>query len=468
MDVDIQVDVSRAMADAVTEEHGITPEELDRLASEKLVQAHRALREERKGGKYGFYELYRNKPAFSAVKKGAARFAAMGYDNLVVLGIGGSALGTTALVTALKPPYYNLLSRRERGRKPRIFVMDNVDPVTFRQMLRLCPPEDTLYNVVSKSGRTPETLTQLLVVVDWIQEELSGGLKDHVVVTTDVCEEPNHLLEVARNHGLTTFVLPHNVGGRFSVFSPVGMFPAAMLGMDLDAMVEGCRAMDRRCSKPDLDKNPAYRHAAIQYLADTKKGKTMSVMMAYADALRDVADWYRQLWAESLGKCRDLDGKPLAEPVGPTPIKALGVTDQHSQIQLYREGPNNKIINVLEVDAFDETVEIPSGVTHAGLEKVLNGVAGLGYLRGKTMNRLMDAELVGTLDALRKSRRPVVRIRLPRLDTYTVAQLLYMLEVETAMAGRLYGVNVFDQPGVEEGKKIAKRLVSKRGWKKGA
>jgi len=251
---------------------------------------------------------------------------------------------------------------------------------------------------------------------------------------------------------LTSFPIPLNVGGRFSVFSPVGLFPAAMLGMDLNAMVEGCAAMDARCSRPDLGENPAYRRAAIQYLMDTAKGKVMSVMMPYADALRDVADWYRQLWAESLGKRLSLDGEEVH--AGQTPIKALGATDQHSQVQLYREGPNNKVFTVLEVGNFGKTLRIPD---------TLPQVEGLEYLRGKTMNKLMAAELRGTLDALKASQRPVMRVTLPRVDAYSVAQLLYMLEVETAMAGRLYNVNTFDQPGVEEGKKIARRLMGGEG-----
>jgi len=253
---------------------------------------------------------------------------------------------------------------------------------------------------------------------------------------------------VADQYGLKEFAVPFNVGGRFSVFSPVGMFPAAMLGMDLDAMREGCAAMDRRCGALPMAENPAYLRAAVQYLADRTKGKVMSVMMPYADALRDLADWYRQLWAESLGKRVSLDGDEVY--AGQTPIKALGATDQHSQVQLYREGPNDKIFNIIEVTRFEKTLRIPA---------VLNGIAQFDYLRGKTMNKLMAAELRGTLDALKVSRRPVSRIILPRINAHTVAQLLYMLEVETAVAGRLYNVQTFDQPGVEEGKKIARALM---------
>ena len=455
MPTDIRIDTGRAMSAAVGRSHGVTPQELGEIEG-RILAAHGVLQQERAQKKYGFYDLYKESGAISQVRDTARRFLDFGYENLVVLGIGGSALGITALNTALNPPYYNLQTRRGRKGHPRLFVMDNIDPLTFREMLRLCPPKKTLYNAISKSGETAETISQLMIVTQTLEKKLGQeAIKDHLVVTTSpkAPGAPKSLLHpVADAYGLTSFPIPLNVGGRFSVFSPVGLFPAAMLGMDLNAMVEGCAAMDARCSRPDLGENPAYRRAAIQYLMDTAKGKVMSVMMPYADALRDVADWYRQLWAESLGKRLSLDGEEVH--AGQTPIKALGATDQHSQVQLYREGPNNKVFTVLEVGNFGKTLRIPD---------TLPQVEGLEYLRGKTMNKLMAAELRGTLDALKASQRPVMRVTLPRVDAYSVAQLLYMLEVETAMAGRLYNVNTFDQPGVEEGKKIARRLMGGEG-----
>lgn len=448
---DIRIDITRAKSSAVGAEHGITPAEFQEIEP-RVLNAHKILQKERKDKKYGFYDLYKDKAVLKNVKETAKRFAAFGYENLVVLGIGGSALGITALNTALSSPYHNVLGRRNRKGAPRLFVMDNIDPVTFKAMLKLCKPEKTLYNVISKSGGTAETISQLMIIVAALEKRLGAkALKEHLVVTTSPRgkDAPKSLLHpVADAYDLVSFDIPLNVGGRFSVFSPVGLFPAALLGMDIDAMAAGCAAMDKECSKASLFENPAYLRAAAQYLMDVKKGKTMSVMMPYADGLRDVADWYRQLWAESLGKRFDLDGNEVF--AGQTPIKALGATDQHSQVQLYREGPNDKIYNVLEVKRFATSLRIPD---------VLPQVKGLDYLRGATMNKLMAAELRGTLDALKSSKRPVMRIILPQLNAYTLAQTLYMLEVETAMAGRLYHVNTFDQPGVEEGKIIARRLM---------
>lgn len=452
MSLELKIDVSRAKSSAVGAEHGITPGELSDIES-RVAAAHEKLAQERRDGIYGFYDLHKDKSTLEDVLATARDFGAREYENLVVLGIGGSALGTTALVTALKPPFYNALTKSGRKRYPRIFVVDNIDPVTFKQVMRVCPPQKTLYNVISKSGSTAETMAQLMIVVEAIEKKVgAAAMKDHVVVTTNPRGTAKSLLHpVADQYGLKEFAVPLNVGGRFSVFSPVGLFPAAMIGIDVRALLDGCAEMDARCSQPTLE-NPAYLRAAVHYLADTSKGKSISVMMPYSDALRDVADWYRQLWAESLGKRFDLDGKEVF--AGQTPVKALGATDQHSQVQLYREGPNDKIITIIEVKNFGTTLKIPD---------TLSSLRELDYLRGSSMNKLMAAELRGTMDALKVSQRPVCLISLPKVNENTVAQLLYMLEVETAMAGRLYHVNTFDQPGVEEGKKIARRLMGGEG-----
>lgn len=451
MSQDIRVDVSRAKSAAVGEEHGVTPKELKELQG-RVSEAHDILMRERADGVYGFWDLHKDKSVLNDVKSVAEAYRYKQYENLVVLGIGGSALGMTALMAALKSPYHNLMTRRARKGDPRLFVMDNIDPVTFRELMRIAPPAKTLYNVISKSGSTAETMSQLLIVIAAIEKKLGrDAVQDHVIVTTnprDPKVKPSLLHPVADEYGLKEFAVPANVGGRFSVFSPVGMFPAAMMGMDVDAMMEGCAAMDARCASASLDENPAYLRAAVQYLADTRKGKSISVMMPYADSLRYVADWYAQLWAESLGKQYSLDGQEVF--AGQTPVKALGATDQHSQVQLYREGPNDKIINVIEVKRFDKTQRIPDALPF---------LSGVDYLRGSSMNKLMAAELQGTVEALKTSKRPVSRIVLPKVTAHTVAQLLYMFEVETAMAGRLYNVQTFDQPGVEEGKRVARMLM---------
>lgn len=456
MKQDIRIDVSRARSAAVGAAHGLTPGDLRDLAP-RVQEAHRVLREDRKLARYGFYDLHKDAETLEAIRKESRGFLASGIDNLVVLGIGGSALGITTLATALKPPYYNLLPRAKRGGHPRLFVMDNIDPDRFGAMLELCPPKNTLFNVISKSGGTAETLSQASIVVEALEKNLGKSeLKKHLVVTTGPSRgkgPATPLDRLKKRYRLRSFTVPENVGGRFSVFSPVGMFPAAMLGIDIKQLAAGCRAMDRRCSSDSLRDNPAYLRAAIHCLLCEEKGKTISVMMPYSDRLRDVADWYRQLWAESLGKETGLDGRKRSQPAGQTPVKALGVTDQHSQLQLYLEGPNDKVVTILEETTFERSLKIPD---------LLPGARGLGYLRGKTMNQLMAAERKATADALREAARPVIRVTLPRVNEHTLGQLLYMLEVETAMAGRLLGVNAFDQPAVESIKVFTRKYMGEK------
>ncbi len=456
MSPDIKVDIARARSSAVTTKHGVTPAELKAIAP-RVLEGHKALREDRARKRQGFYDLYKDKAMLSAVKKSARGFATQGLENLVVLGIGGSALGISTLVTALKAPYYNLLAKDQRAGRPRVFVMDNVDPETFGAMLELCPPENTLFNVISKSGGTAETLSQLLIALESVEKAVGkSAVKDHIVVTTgppSAKGSPSALQRIKSAYRLPGFSVPANVGGRYSVFSAVGMFPAAMLGIDVDTLAAGCRAMDRRVSKASIEDNPAYLRAAVHYILSEGKGKSIAVMMPYSDRLREVADWFCQLWAESLGKNVPLGGSSPPPCAAQTPVKALGVTDQHSQLQLYLEGPNDKVITILEQSAFGRSVKIPKAVPKA---------AGLGYLQGKTMNRLIASERKATTDALRDADRPVIRVRLPRVDEHTVGQLLYMLEVETAMAGRLFNVNAFDQPAVEAIKVFTRKYMGER------
>lgn len=458
MTKNISIDISLCHSKKISAQHGFTDEEIAELKA-KLSQYHKVLLQERAEKKYGFYELYKDEETHKKIRTTASEFLNRGIENLVILGIGGSALGITALNTALNGPYYNLLSKKERKGYPRLFVMDNIDPVTFRRMMKLCLPEKTLYNTISKSGETAETMCQLLIVLKELEDTIGKEkIKEHLVITTSPRGEnaPKSLLHpVADKYGITQFEIPLNVGGRFSVFSPVGLFPSAMLGFDIDALADGCAEIDALCSKESFEENPAYQFAGIHYILDKNKGKKISVMMPYSDRLKDIADWYCQLWAESLGKKDDIHGNEIFN--GQTPVKALGATDQHSQIQLYREGPNDKIINLISVENLGETLPVP---------EILPEIPELEYIRGQSMNELLYAEFQGTRDALTLSQRPVIQIKMKEISEFTVAQLLYMLEVATAMAGKLYAINAFNQPGVEEGKKIARKLMLEMKQKK--
>ncbi len=376
------------------------------------------------------------------------------FENVLVLGIGGSALGGMAMTEALLKPYWNLLSEEQRDGMPRIFFLDNIDPDTMTGLLDFLDLSKTLVNVITKSGSTAETMSQFMIVKDRLEKELGDNYRYNIVATTD--KRTGILRQIAEQEGYKTFVVPDDVGGRFSVFSAVGLLPMALVGIDIDAVVNGIKDMDLALKNTNIKENIAAQNALIHYLMDTKKGKNMSVMMPYSSRLKYVSDWYVQLWAESLGKNKDNEGNDVH--VGPTPIKALGATDQHSQIQLYNEGPNNKIINFIRVENFDNILEIPNIFEYTGIN----------YLAGKTVNRLMNAEADSTRVALADYERPTVTISIPKVDAYNLGQLLYMFEVQTAIAGALYNINTFNQPGVEQAKNYTYALMGRAGYEESA
>ncbi|MCD6405855.1 MAG: glucose-6-phosphate isomerase, partial [Planctomycetes bacterium] len=302
----------------------------------------------------------------------------------------------------------------------------------------------------TKSGSTAETMTQFLIFYDRLKKALGDSARDHIVATTD--PHKGDLRKMAEEFGWRTVPIPSNVGGRFSVLTAVGLFPAAMLGVEIRQLLSGAAFMDRRCEAKSIEENPALAFAALQYILYQKKAP-ISVLMPYSSALYDIADWYRQLWAESLGKKTDLAGTVVN--TGPTPVKALGATDQHSQVQLYVEGPYDKSVTFIEVQKQACTVEIPAA---------LGKYDSCGYLGGHTVNELLAAEKRGTEVALVAAGRPNGTVLVPEVSEFTVGQLLYFFEMATAISGALYGINAFDQPGVEAGKVAAYALMGREGY----
>lgn len=380
------------------------------------------------------------------------------YENLVVLGIGGSALGNIALQSALNPPTYNLLESADRP-GPRLFVLDNVDPMHVGAVLAACDrlggAEGTLFNVISKSGETAETASQFMVIRHALRSRLGERAAEHIVAITDPAK--GTMRAICNREGYRTLPVPDGVGGRFSVLSPVGLFSAAMCGIDIDGLLEGADEMDRRCCIADLTRNPAALLAALLVELGTTKGKPNHVMMPYSNSLYLLADWFRQLWAESLGKQSDLDGQTVY--AGFTPIKALGATDQHSQVQLYREGPNDKVFGLVQIDDFGTGVSggdvpIPTGL----------GVEATAYLEGKTLGGLLNAEKRATEFALVDSQRPNFTIRFPRLDARHVGEFIMLWQIATAYAGLMLNVDAYDQPAVETGKRATFGLMGRKGF----
>lgn len=379
--------------------------------------------------------------------KSTALHIQQNFDAFVVLGIGGSALGPIAVHSALSHPYYNEFAGR---RTPRFYVVDNVDPERLAMLFDVIRPERTMFNVITKSGSTSETMSQLLIITDILREKLGDSFGSNIIATTD--REKGNLIKISKRFGIKTFHIPDGVGGRFSELSPVGLLAAAVCGIDIEEMLAGAAYMDKTVSNDDIMKNPAYMLGFLQVEA-MKKGCNIHVMMPYSDRLRYFSDWYAQLWAESLGKRVDNDGNIVR--CGQTPVKALGVTDQHSQIQLYTEGAFDKVITFIGVKRFGCETAIP----HA-----YDDIPDVAFLSGHTQNELINAELFATEYAVTKSGHMNNRITLPEVNAFTIGELLYMLEVQTAFAGELLNINAFDQPGVEEGKNATYALLNKSGY----
>jgi glucose-6-phosphate isomerase len=438
------------LTESMVGEHGI-PDSFIHSLHEKAEALDKHMHEHRASGELPYRDL-----PYADVRSivGYAEKSRERFDNFVNVGIGGSALGAQALVMALRHPFHNLLT--DRGTHGmRMFFADNIDPDYLSGMLDVCEPRKTLFNIITKSGSTAETMGTFLLVKAFLGKAVGSSWKEHVVITTDKVR--GDLRKIADSEQIDSFVVPDGVGGRFSVLTPVGLLPAACSGIDIGELLAGAAEMDKRLESADVMDNPVYLYALYQYLLDVRRGKHISVMMPYSNGLYGLADWYRQLWAESLGKRYDLDGAVVS--VGPTPVKALGVTDQHSQVQLYVEGPYDKVFTILAVESFRH--ELP-------MEPAYEEMSSLGYLGGRTMAELIEAERLGTIFALTKNHRPNMTITFPEVTPFTVGQFMYAFEVATVFSGALYNINPLDQPGVEAGKIAAFALMGRSGYEEKA
>ncbi len=442
----IRFDYTNVMSEVVGATHGLSEAELKAMESPSLA-ALRAV-QARRGRDLRWMDLPHQADVCREIQ-GFATDVRGRFENVCVLGIGGSALGNTALQTALNSPYHNLAPP---AGIPRLFVLDNVDPDLVGEFLATIDPAKTIFNAISKSGGTAETMSQFLLFRQALIERLGeDGHKDHLVVTTDA--EKGVLREVVGREGYRSFIVPDGVGGRFSVLSAVGLVSSALVGIDIAGLLKGAADMDERCRTETFLENPALVHAAVQYLLHEKKHKPMSITFSYSHRLRDMADWYAQLLAESLGKRKSRKGEDVFR--GPTPIRAVGVTDQHSQVQLYTEGPHDKWFTLLAVDEPDHSVTLPAAFPDR---------EGIAYLGGRTLKELFQAERDGTRIALTEAHRPNATISVPKVDPHAVGQLIYLLELSVAIMGEHYDVDAFDQPGVEAGKIAAYALMGRTGY----
>lgn len=377
---------------------------------------------------YAFLALPDAEANLKNVKKYVKEQAKNGWKNIVVLGIGGSALGAIAVRDALKSEF---------SKGPKLYVLDNIDPAYTSELLKNLNLSRTLFVVISKSGTTTEPMIQYGLVKEMLLKKFPKDYQKHLVFVTD---PKNGLLrKIAKDEKITAFDIPPKIGGRFSVLTNVGLLPCALAGMDVGALLKGAREMREAIKRGKGMHNPALALAVAQFLLEKKKEKPITVLMPYSNYLFRMGDWYRQLLAESIGKGRGS---------GPTPINSLGTTDQHSQLQLYYDGPNNKFFIFMRV------------LKHAANPKVGDVLPEeIGFLNGKKFSDVIDAAYHGTSMALTKHKRPNVTIEVPKVNAKSLGALFMLFEFQIALLGLLYKVNAFNQPGVEYSKKITKTIL---------
>jgi glucose-6-phosphate isomerase len=433
----VRLDVSGMLHDAIGAD-GLTRGEIEAL-TERASEAARGLRARRAAGELPVFDLPQRSDMVRDITA-LARQVREEVDTLVVLGIGGSALGSRAVVQALADG-----SRR-------VEVADNVDPWSFGQLLDSLDLTRTAFNVVSKSGETAATMAQFLIVRDRLLRALGAiDYQPRVIVTTD--GEHGSLRQIVNDEGFRDLVVPAGVSGRFSVLTAAGLFPAAVAGVRIEDVMAGAAWMDGRLRAENLWENPAHLLGALLYLAETKRHKNVVVLMPYTDRLRAFARWFGQLWAESLAKSSDLEGNPTHS--GQTPQPAVGATDQHSQLQLYLDGPPDKVVMFIRVEDHGRDIEIPTA--YGDLE-------GVGYLSGKSLGALLNMEQRATELAVQKHGRMTLTLSLPQLNAFTLGQLFVLFQAATAFAGALHRVNSWDQPAAEEGRRLTFGLAGRKGW----
>jgi glucose-6-phosphate isomerase len=408
----MRVDIGNAMARVATP--GVTENALDRL-DERVADAHDRIERGMADDEFGYASL--NLPERTDADAIEAAVADVEADAVLTVGIGGSALGAATVSRALGLEDH--------------YVLDNVDPAHANALLDHLDFERLAVNVVSRSGTTAETLGNFLVVRE-AMAAASVDWTDRTVVTTG---ETGPLRELAHEHGLPALDVPDGVPGRFAALSAVGLVPAAILGGDVAGVLAGGRDA-RDGLSGSLFECPGYAYGAVAAALE-RRGAHVNAVMPYAESLEPFAEWFAQLWAESLGK----DGQ------GQTPARALGATDQHSQLQLYRAGRHDKLVTLVRPRERPDR-EIPS-----------TDVEGLSYLGESSLGDLLDAEFEATEASLAAADQPNVRVELDRVDARGVGDLLYSMEAACVLAGELMAVETFTQPAVEWGKRAARGLL---------
>lgn len=366
------------------------------------------------------------------------------YANVLLLGIGGSALGARTVLQFLKGPFYNL----EKHGRPRLFILDNIDPALVRKVDELADMRKTALVYTSKSGSTPETAAQFIYFYNKYKE--AGGNPKDIVIICDPGD--NGINRIARDLGCHLLHIPRNLGGRYSVLSPVGFLPAEVAGIDARQLLEGAALAHQSIIDNPPAENALFALGTCLYEL-ARKGKSIHVLFNYSSFLSEFGLWFVQLWAESLGKRLSLDGNVVN--AGTTPLTSLGATDQHSILQLFKEGPGDKVFGFVRVNNMPEDVIIPNEFS---TEKEY------AYFAGHTMGEQLRIEQLSTEMSLVKADRPCYRVTLKDISADTLGALFYFYEALTVYTAKLWNINPFDQPGVEEGKNITYSLMGRQDY----
>ncbi len=421
-----------------SEQFGFSDQDFADVQS-KREQAAATVREMNSKGELGFTKLpYANiDQIISLANELRSEFA-----DVVLIGIGGSDLGSRAVHRALNSPYFNLNEQRRNGSPRLFFTGDTTDPVALSEVIEEVDWNHACVILVSKSGNTVEQMSTFVLLRQRLLDAVGDNQTKRAIITiTD--GEKGTLHDVTIQEGYRTLAVPGDVGGRFSVLTSAGLLPLAVAGIDIQGLLKGAADMS-------IDDDRPLAYATLQYLAYTKREQRIHVFMPYTYSLREVGFWFRQLWAESLGKAYAKDGQEVHS--SPTPIASVGPTDQHSQVQLYREGLNDKTYTFVVVKEVRVDYTLP---------EAFSNFEGVAYLKGHSMNEILHAEQRSTDQSLKEVGRPTCLIELDRMDAYHVGQLLFFLELATAYAGEMVGINTYDQPGVERGKELMYQILGR-------
>ena len=361
------------------------------------------------------------------------------FKNFVVLGIGGSALG----VKTIKHAFFDSIHKKENIKT---YVCDNIDSDGFLSLITKLDIKKTVFNVITKSGSTSETLAQMSIVLKLLKDK-KIKISDHIIVTTT---KGNELYNFAVENGMKVFDIPKDVGGRFSVLSSVGLVPCAIMGLDIKALICGAKEIKENAKKIDYT-NLSYLSAYINFTS-LAGGLTSLVFMPYSDRLNLTCDYFAQLWAESLGKRYNKKGEEIY--AGQTPIKFLGVTDQHSQLQLYTEGPKDKLFMFLKVKENNFDIKLDYEIPFV---KKLNNI---------NLSKLFDSEYNATRLSLSVLNKPNYSIVIDRIDEKNMGMLIFYLQMTTAFMGEMMNINAYDQNGVEQSKIYTKASLGFDGLEK--